>query len=52
MTMAAFILLMLGGCTVCFGRRRQRMASATATPPSPYPEKPGFFGRVFRKNRF
>ncbi|KAI0308675.1 pali-domain-containing protein [Amylostereum chailletii] len=47
MTLAAFILLLLAGCTVCFGRRRERMASATTA----YPEKPGVFGRVFRRKQ-
>ncbi|KAI0043162.1 pali-domain-containing protein [Auriscalpium vulgare] len=40
-TLAAFILLLLGGCTACFGRRRERMSNATT-----YPEKPGFLGRM------
>ncbi|KIP05684.1 hypothetical protein PHLGIDRAFT_107867 [Phlebiopsis gigantea 11061_1 CR5-6] len=35
MTFAAFILLCLAGCTVCFGRRRDRMAGATSYPMAP-----------------
>ena len=29
MTFAAFLLLALAGCTVCFGRRRDRLDGAT-----------------------
>jgi hypothetical protein len=57
LTFVAFILTLLAGCTVCFGRRRERMYGAT-TYPSTDPEagttttttgrRPGFFGR-FRK---
>ncbi|KAI0269398.1 actin cortical patch SUR7/pH-response regulator pali [Gloeopeniophorella convolvens] len=47
MTLAALILLLFAGCTVCFGRRRARMAGASD---STYPEKPGFLGR-FRRRR-
>jgi len=32
MTFVSFILLCLAGCTVCFGRRRDRMAGATSYP--------------------
>lgn len=46
-TLVVFILLLLSGCTVCFGRRRQRMSGATATT---YPEKPGILSR-FRRRR-
>jgi len=31
LTFASFILLMLAGCTVCFGRRRDRMSGATTS---------------------
>ncbi|CAL1697791.1 unnamed protein product [Somion occarium] len=34
MTFVSFILLCLAGCTVCFGRRRDRMAGATTYPAS------------------
>ncbi|KAH8102707.1 actin cortical patch SUR7/pH-response regulator pali [Cristinia sonorae] len=34
MTFVSFILLCLAGCTVCFGRRRDRMAGATSYPVS------------------
>jgi len=47
LTFVSFILLLLAGCTVCFGRRRDRMSSATSYPMS---QKPGIFGR-FRRNR-
>lgn len=49
MTFAALLLTLLAGCTVCFGRRRERMYNAT-TYPSTYPmaEKRGFFSRFRR----
>ncbi|KAG6332459.1 hypothetical protein ID866_6631 [Astraeus odoratus] len=46
LTFTSLILLLLGGCTVCFGRRRDRMANATSTLSSP---KEGFFSR-FKRN--
>ncbi|KIN96619.1 hypothetical protein M404DRAFT_16857 [Pisolithus tinctorius Marx 270] len=46
LTFTSMILLVLGGCTVCFGRRRRRMANATSTSTSP---KEGFFSR-FKRN--
>ncbi|KAI6160219.1 hypothetical protein EDD17DRAFT_1484968 [Pisolithus thermaeus] len=46
LTFTSMILLVLGACTVCFGRRRRRMANATSTAPGP---KEGFFSR-FRRN--
>ncbi|KAJ6476290.1 hypothetical protein C8R45DRAFT_1009497 [Mycena sanguinolenta] len=49
MTFVTLILLLLAGCTVCFGRRRDRMSGAAAYPMSSY-EKPGFFAR-FRRNK-
>jgi hypothetical protein len=48
LTFASLILLLLAGCTVCFGRRRDRMSGATSYPMAN--RKPGFFGR-FRRNR-
>jgi len=49
LTLVALILLLLGGCTVCFGRRRDRMGDAPS-----YPMKQtgtgGWFSR-FRKNK-
>ncbi|GJE95569.1 SUR7/PalI family protein [Phanerochaete sordida] len=37
MTFVSFILLCLAGCTVCFGRRRDRMAGATSYSMAPKP---------------
>ncbi|KAJ7737900.1 hypothetical protein DFH07DRAFT_966311 [Mycena maculata] len=48
MTFVTLILLLLAGCTVCFGRRKDRMSGAAAYPMSSY-SKPGFLAR-FRKN--
>ncbi|CAK5271427.1 unnamed protein product [Mycena citricolor] len=49
MTFASFILLLLAGCTVCFGRRRDRMSGASTYPMETY-NKPSFFSR-FRRNK-
>ncbi|KIM41931.1 hypothetical protein M413DRAFT_27478 [Hebeloma cylindrosporum] len=50
MTLVAFVLLLLAGCTVCLGRRKSRMADATPTTPvTPTTSKPGFFSK-FRRN--
>ncbi|KAJ7468673.1 hypothetical protein FB451DRAFT_1256948 [Mycena latifolia] len=46
MTFVSLILLLLAGCTVCFGRRKDRMSGAASYPMS---SKPGFFAR-FRRN--
>jgi hypothetical protein len=46
LTLAAFILLLLGGCTVCFGRRRDRLSGATTTSASGRP-----FWQRFRRNK-
>lgn len=32
LTFVSFLLLCLAGCTVCFGRRRDRMSGATTYP--------------------
>jgi len=48
LTFVSFILLLLAGCTVCLGRRRDRMAGATAYPAKSTPKK-SFWSR-FRKN--
>ncbi|RDB17497.1 hypothetical protein Hypma_000993 [Hypsizygus marmoreus] len=48
MTFVSFILLLLAGCTVCFGRRRDRMSGATAYPTMSTKKRP-FLSR-FRKN--
>jgi len=47
MTFVAFILLLLAGCTVCFGRRRQsRLDNAD---PGPYSSRFGGFWNRFRR---
>lgn len=48
LTFVSLILTLLAGCTVCFGRRRDRMAGATS-PDYPVSEKRGFLSR-FRRN--
>ncbi|KAG5643121.1 hypothetical protein DXG03_001547 [Asterophora parasitica] len=48
MTLVTFVLLLLAGCTVCFGRRQQRLAGATSYPTLSSEKKP-FWAR-FRKN--
>ncbi|KIK93813.1 hypothetical protein PAXRUDRAFT_828590 [Paxillus rubicundulus Ve08.2h10] len=48
LTFVSFILLLLAGCTVCFGRRRDRMSGATTSYPMASP-KTSFFSR-FRRN--
>jgi hypothetical protein len=50
MTFVAFILLLLAGCTVCFGRRRDRMSGATTTSYPMTSTNGGFFSR-FRRNK-
>ncbi|KZP08884.1 pali-domain-containing protein [Athelia psychrophila] len=51
LTFVAFILLLLASCTVCFGRRRDRMSGATSYPMAQQPgARPGLMGR-FRRNR-
>jgi len=59
LTFAAFLLTAFAGCTVCFGRRRERMYNAT-TSPSTYPANTttatsgGRFGWLsrFRRNKY
>ncbi|KAJ6614679.1 hypothetical protein B0H10DRAFT_2044334 [Mycena sp. CBHHK59/15] len=48
MTFVSLILLLLAGCTVCFGRRKDRMSGAASYPMSSS-NKRSFFSR-FRKN--
>lgn len=48
LTFVSLILLLLAGCTVCFGRRRDRMSGATNSYQLSSP-KGGFFSR-FRRN--
>ncbi|KAH7911876.1 actin cortical patch SUR7/pH-response regulator pali [Hygrophoropsis aurantiaca] len=47
LTFVSMILLFLAGCTVCFGRRRDRMSGATSS--YPMSSTGGFLSR-FRKN--
>ncbi|KAF7297190.1 hypothetical protein MIND_00952100 [Mycena indigotica] len=49
MTFVQLILLLLAGCTVCFGRRKDRLSGASSYPMSSY-SKPGFFSR-FRRGK-
>lgn len=51
LTFVSLILLLLAGCTVCFGRRRDRMAGASSTPSYPMSStgKRPFWQR-FRRN--
>ncbi|KAF5391954.1 hypothetical protein D9757_003233 [Collybiopsis confluens] len=51
LTFVSLILLLLAGCTVCFGRRRDRMAGASAYPSYPMSSttKTPFWKR-FRRN--
>jgi hypothetical protein len=44
-TLASLILLLIAGCTGCFGRHRSRMTGATDYMD---PEKPEFFARFRR----
>jgi len=48
MDFVTLILLLLAGCTVCFGRRKDRMSGAASYPMTS--GKPGFFSR-FRRNK-
>ncbi|KAF8968778.1 hypothetical protein BDZ97DRAFT_328267 [Flammula alnicola] len=47
MTFVAFILLLLAGCTVCFGRRRDRLSNATSN----YPMQTSPSGRLWARLR-
>ncbi|KAJ7147290.1 hypothetical protein C8R46DRAFT_1353487 [Mycena filopes] len=47
MTFVSLLLLLLAGCTVCFGRRKDRMSGAASYPMS---SKPSFLSR-FRRNK-
>ncbi|KII91051.1 hypothetical protein PLICRDRAFT_28890 [Plicaturopsis crispa FD-325 SS-3] len=49
-TFVTLILLLLAGCTVCFGRRRERMSSSTDYPMTTSTGKQPFFAR-FRRGR-
>ncbi|KAH8115019.1 SUR7/PalI family-domain-containing protein [Phellopilus nigrolimitatus] len=48
LTFVSFILLLLAGCTVCFGRRRTRMDRASSSYPMTSTKTP--FWRRFRRN--
>ncbi|KAF4568408.1 hypothetical protein EYR40_010185 [Pleurotus pulmonarius] len=50
LTLVTFILLLLAGGTVCFGRRRDRLSGATTTTTYPTSEKKPFWSRFKRKN--
>ncbi|KAF8904695.1 hypothetical protein CPB84DRAFT_1706146 [Gymnopilus junonius] len=50
MTFVSLILCLLAGCTVCFGRRRERLSGATTTSYPMTSKKGGFFSR-FRRNK-
>jgi hypothetical protein len=49
MTLATFVLLLLAGCTVCFGRRRERTARGTTSNSYNYAKRPWYrrFGRRY-----
>ncbi|KAF4612193.1 hypothetical protein D9613_003699 [Agrocybe pediades] len=49
MTFVSLILLLLAGCTVCFGRRQNRMSGASGQSYPLYESKGGIFSR-FRRN--
>ncbi|KAJ7279090.1 hypothetical protein C8J57DRAFT_1175963 [Mycena rebaudengoi] len=49
MTFVSLILLLLAGCTVCFGRRKDRLSGAESYPSTSY-SRPSFFAR-FRRNK-
>lgn len=48
MTFVSLILLLLAGCTVCFGRRKDRMGDAYPSYPMTSTKKP--FWQRFRRN--
>jgi ABC-type nickel/cobalt efflux system permease component RcnA len=52
MTFVSFILLLLAGCTVCFGRRRQRRFDGGGPSDSagPYKGRFGGFTSMFRRS--
>ncbi|KJA17851.1 hypothetical protein HYPSUDRAFT_45842 [Hypholoma sublateritium FD-334 SS-4] len=51
LTFASLILLLLGGCTVCFGRRRERMSSATTNYPMKTTGRGRFWAKITGKSR-
>jgi hypothetical protein len=51
MTFVTLLLLLLGGCTVCFGRRRDRMSGAS-TYPTTAQSSNGFFSRFRRRPKY
>jgi len=50
LTFVTFILLLLAGCTVCFGRRRDRMSGAKKYPAMSQPSTRKPFWSRFRRN--
>ncbi|KAF9018672.1 pali-domain-containing protein [Hymenopellis radicata] len=50
LTFVSLILLLLAGCTVCFGRRKERMSSASSYPSYPMSSKSSGFLSRFRRN--
>ncbi|KAJ7619476.1 hypothetical protein FB45DRAFT_930892 [Roridomyces roridus] len=50
MTFATLLLLLIAGCTVCLGRRKDRLSGASTYPVSSTQEKPSFLSR-FRLRR-
>ncbi|KAF8811895.1 pali-domain-containing protein [Phlegmacium glaucopus] len=51
MTFASLILLLLAGCTVCFGRRRDRLSAATSTTTYPTTKPKSPFWQRFRRTK-
>jgi hypothetical protein len=52
MTFVTLLLLLLGGCTVCFGRRRDRMSGASTYPTTAAQPSNGFFSRFRRQPKY
>ncbi len=51
LTFASLILLLLGGCTVCFGRRRERLSSASTSYPMKTTGRGRFWAKITGKSR-
>ncbi|KAK0201066.1 hypothetical protein DFS33DRAFT_1102559 [Desarmillaria ectypa] len=50
LTFVSFILLLLAGCTVCFGRRKARLSGASSSPSYPMSSTKKPFWQRFRRN--